>query len=89
MRDPLGPLKQEMHNLADEVGRKAEIRLGTVTQVSPLLVALDGDVDLIEESPTFGQPISAPAVSLVVHTVGQRVICAEQHRQILVIQAGA
>ena len=89
MKDRLAPLKAEMHAQAGELRRKSEIRLGTVTQASPLEVALDGDVDLDEESPTFGQPVSAPAVSLVAHTVGQRVMCAEQHRQILVIQAGA
>ncbi|QMU97855.1 hypothetical protein FVO59_12035 [Microbacterium esteraromaticum] len=89
MKDRFAPLKKLIHGLVSEVRRKSEIRLGTVTQASPLRIALDGDVDLDETSPTVGQPISTPAVSLMVHTVGQRVICAEQHRQILVIQAGA
>ena len=89
MRDPLRPLKDQIGKLWGAVDRMPSVRLGTVAGTSPLTVNLDGDIDLDEDSPTYLAPIETSAVSVMSHTVGQRVICVEQHKQILVIQAGA
>lgn len=86
-KDRQAPVKAQIHKLWAARDRSSYIRYGTVAQVSPLLINLDGDIDLDENSPTFGDPVSSPAQSLVTHTVGQRVICAEQYRRVLVIQA--
>ena len=82
----LRPLYKRLHKLRSLIDRKSEIRLGTVAQVSPLMVNLDGDIDADPGSPTFGDPIPTPATSPIAHTVGQRVICAEQYRRVLVVQ---
>ena len=82
MKDPLAPIKEQLHKLWAALEPKPDIKLGTVTGTAPLMVAVDGDLD------TNGDPVPAPAVSLIAHTVGQRVICAEQHRRLLIIQAG-
>ena len=80
-KDPLAPLKEQLHKLWAALEPKAEVKLGTVTQTAPLMVTVDGDLD------ENGDPVPAPAVPLVTHTVGQRVICAEQYRRLLIIQA--
>ncbi|OJU39676.1 MAG: hypothetical protein BGN97_00200 [Microbacterium sp. 69-10] len=83
MADPMGPVVETLKKIIARMARVATIRYGTVAQLSPLLINLDGDID------GDGLPIPTPAQSLVPHTVGQRVICAEQNRRVLVIQAGA
>ena len=88
MSSRFGPIIKRMRRLKALIEKKSEVRLGTVAQLSPLMVFLDGDIDTDEASPTFGDPIATPATSLVTHTVGQKVICAEQHRRVLIIQAG-
>ena len=85
--DLLRPLKEQLHKLRALIDKKSEVRLGTDAPLSPLSVYLDGDTDTDPNSPTFGDPIATPATSLVSHTVGQRVICAEQHRRVLIIQS--
>ena len=87
MSAQFGPIFKRLHKLRALIEKKSEIRLGTVAQLSPLMVNLDGDLDTDGDSPTFGDPIPTPATSLVTHTVGQRVICAEQHRRVLIIQS--
>lgn len=64
------------------VDGKPIVRWGTVAQASPLTVNLDGSID------TAGNPVAAPAQSAISGlAVGDRVLCMEQHRRVIVTAA--
>lgn len=82
LKDLLRPIKDQIHKLWSRVDGTPIIRWGTVTQVTPLLVQLDGDFDL-----NTGDPITTPGQlpASVSVTVGQRVVCAERDRRVIVL----
>lgn len=89
LEDLLRPFIDVVLKLAEQQKKDRLVgRLGAVASTSPLRVALDGDIDMDEDSPTFGQPILTPAISMVSGlTSGMRIYCLEQHRRVTVIQA--
>lgn len=84
MASALGPFVDHMNlvlkKLAELTGRidkMPTIRWATVTQASPLRVQLDGDLEPLSVTP------QAAVVGLV---AGDRVVCVEQHRRVIVCQ---
>lgn len=74
----LDPILDQLVKLWARTDRMPVVRWGTVTGVSPLRVMLDGDAAALPFAP------ACPVRNL---TVGQRVVCVEQHRRVIVIQA--
>ena len=89
LEDLIRPLIEIVKEIREQQKKDRIVgRLGAVASVSPLRVALDGDIDMDEGSPTFGQPILTPAISMVSGLAsGMRIYCIEQHRRVTVIQA--
>lgn len=78
----LAPVLDQIHKLWTRVDQMPIIRWGIVATVSPLRVALDGSIDENDN------PVLAPAQSAVSDvTTGMRVLCVEQHRRVIIIQA--
>lgn len=82
MTDLFQPFIDQLEQVRDVAVQKPDIRWGTVATANPLRVALDGDIDENDN------PVLAPAQSAVSGlTTGMRVLCAEQHRRVIVMQA--
>lgn len=82
LEDLIRPLVDKIKTLSTRVDQMPVIRWGIVAAASPLRVALDGSID------ENGNPVLAPAQSAVTGlTSGTRVLCVEQHRRVIVIQA--
>lgn len=82
MTSLLQPVLDQIGKLWKRVDQMPVIRWGIVATVSPLRVALDGSIDENDN------PVLAPAQSAVADvTTGMRVLCVEQHRRIIIIQA--
>jgi len=80
--DLLRPLLDQIAKLWARVDQMPTIRWGTVATATPLRVVLDGDIDENEN------PVLAPAQTAVTGvTTGTRVLCVEQHRRVIIIQA--
>lgn len=79
----LRPVLDQIAKLWARVDMMPVVRRGFVTTVSPLTVTLDGDID------TLGNPIATPAQFGGTVGVGDRVVCVEQHRRLIVIDASA
>jgi hypothetical protein len=75
--DILRPVLDQIGKLWGRLDMMPVVRWGTVTQASPLRVILDGDMEALPFSPQNTVP------GLV---VGNRVVCVEQHRRVLVVQ---
>jgi len=78
LQDLLRPVLGQIEKLWARVDLTPVIRWGTVAQASPLRVTLDGDAVPLPLTPQTALP------SL---RVGDRVLCVEQHRRVIVIQA--
>jgi hypothetical protein len=78
LMDALRPILDQISKLWARVDQMPVIRWGTVTVSSPLRVMLDGDDDHLPYTP------SSTAADLV---VGDRVVCVEQHRRVIVLTA--
>lgn len=73
----LRPVLTQIAKLWARVDLMPVVRWGTVTASSPLRVVLDGD----------GDPLPYPPVSAIPFlAVGERVVCIEQHRRIIIVQ---
>ena len=73
------PFTEQLSKLWARVATIPTLRWATVTNVNPLQVRLDGDLD----------PLLIPPQTVVSGLpVGQRVICVEQNRRVIVIAAG-
>lgn len=80
MKDLLKPFLDRLAKLRAALDRKATFHWGTVTQATPLLVHLDGDID------AAGGPVDVAPQSVVSSIpVGARVACIEQDRRVIVI----
>ncbi|MGN7978194.1 hypothetical protein ACTJJ4_11530 [Microbacterium sp. 22195] len=80
MKDLLKPIRDQIAKLWAAVDRKPTFRWGTVSQETPLLVQLDGDID------PAGDPVDVAPQSVVSSIpVGARVACIEQDRRVIVI----
>lgn len=78
----LEPVLSQIEKLWARVDKMPVIRWGLVATTNPLRVALDGSVDENDN------PVLAPAQSAVADvTTGMRVLCVEQHRRVIIIQA--
>lgn len=75
--DRFRALKTLLKNLRGEIRQRPIPRWATVTQVSPLLVRLDGEAD----------PIAPQASCVRTVTVGQRLYCMEVERRVTVLVA--
>lgn len=78
MQDLLRPIVEQLEKLWTRVDLTPVIRWGTVTQADPLRVQLDGDAEPL--------PLT-PQTTLRELRAGDRVVCVEQHRRVLVVQA--
>ncbi|MEZ5110929.1 MAG: hypothetical protein R2732_05440 [Microbacteriaceae bacterium] len=72
------PVLGQIEKLWARVDRVPVVRWATVTQSSPLRVILDGDTDAMPFTP-------ASVVRDI--TVGSRVVCVEQNRRVIVVDA--
>ena len=77
MTDRYRPLKDLLKKLRGDISRRPIPRWAVVTQVTPLLIRLDGETE-----PTTPQ---ASCVKTV--TVGQRVYCMEVERRVTIVTA--
>jgi hypothetical protein len=76
----LQPILDLIYKLWDYVFGLPTTKWGTVTQTTPLLVQLDGDID------GNGAPVTvAPQTLVKTIPVGARVFCVEQQRRVTVI----
>ena len=76
MSDLLRPVLDQISKLWGRVDQMPVVRWGTVTAASPLRVVLDGNTD----------PLPFAPQSLVrTLQVGNRVLCIEQHRRVIVV----
>lgn len=72
----LEPILRELDKIKSSMRGVPVVRWATVTAASPLAVRMDGDVD----------PLPFPPQSTVAGlTVGERVVCVEQNRRIIII----
>ncbi|MGU3424037.1 hypothetical protein [Microbacterium paraoxydans] len=78
MQDLLRPIIEQLDKLWTRVDLTPVIRWGTVTQAGPLRVQLDGDAEPL--------PLT-PQTTLPDLRTGDRVVCVEQHRRVIVLQA--
>lgn len=74
----LDPIMTQLGKLWQQVGRIPTIRWATVTQATPLLIQMDGDLDPL---------LFTPQTVVSGLRVGQRVVCVEQNRRVIVIGA--
>lgn len=80
MTDLLKPILDLIDKLWAHVMKLPTTKWGTVTQSSPLLVHLDGDID------GDGDPVTVAPQTLVKSIpVGSRVFCVEQDHRVTVI----
>lgn len=77
VEDLVRPLVDQIRKLWARVDVAPVVRWGTVTQASPLRVILDGDLEALPFSPQN----TVPGLR-----VGNRVVCVEQHRRVIVVQ---
>lgn len=75
--DRFRALKNLLRTLRGEVRQRPIPRWAAVTQVTPLLILLDGDTD----------PIAPQASCVKTVTVGQRLYCMEVERRVTVVAA--
>lgn len=76
------PITDQIGKIWARLDQMPVIRWGIVATVSPLRVALDGSIDENDN------PVLAPAQSAVADVAtGMRVLCVEQHRRVIIIQA--
>ncbi|WP_308491011.1 hypothetical protein [Microbacterium terrisoli] len=75
MTDVLRPILDQIGKLRAGFDRTPTIKLATVTQASPLRIRMDGDTD----------PLPFAPIGVSTWTVGDRVICAEQHRRVFIL----
>ena len=73
----LRPVLDQIKKLWDRVDQVAVTRWGTVTSGDPLRVILDGSPDALP---------FAPQSAVRGLSVGDRVVCVEQHRRVIVVQ---
>lgn len=74
--DILRPVLDQIAKLWTRLDLMPVIRWGTITQVDPLRVQLDGDIE----------PLILTPMSIVGGArVGERVICVEQHRRVIIL----
>lgn len=76
MTDLFRPILDQIGKLWERADKMPTVRWGTVTQSSPLLVLLDGDTTTV-----------APQTLVKTMPPGSRVVCVEQHRRMIVVQA--
>lgn len=74
--DLLRPIKDQIHKLWGRVDVMPVVRWATVTQASPLRIRLDGDADPM---------VLTPQSTVAALAVGERVVCVEQNRRIIII----
>lgn len=77
MSDLLRPVLDQISKLWGRVDQMPVVRWGTVTAASPLRVVLDGNADPL--------PFAPPSLVKGLQ-VGNRVLCVEQHRRVIVIE---
>jgi hypothetical protein len=75
------PMLAAIEALAAMLQTVPRFHWGTVTQATPLLVHLDGDVD------ADGNPVTVAAQTVKTLTVGARVYCVEQDNRVIVIES--
>lgn len=73
----LRPVLDQIRKLWDRVSLMPVVRWGTVTAGTPLRVILDGSTEPLPFSPQS---------TIVGLTAGDRVLCVEQHRRVIIVQ---